>query len=75
MADEIVSDVSTSVDFELNSGCVSIDEIRRDSEDELLVPGRVIATDGIKATPELDCGIDPCDCVGVRLAFSRRGNL
>jgi len=64
-ADEVVAEGADGVDGDGDSGGVAGEELRRDAEEELVVPGRVVAADLVDSGSELGGGVDPCEGVGL----------
>ena len=65
-ADEVVAEGADSVDGDADTGGVAGEKIRRNSEEELIVPGRVVAAELVDACSELGGGVDPRDGVGLK---------
>ncbi|GMN42996.1 hypothetical protein TIFTF001_012200 [Ficus carica] len=57
--DQRVADATDGVDLDVDAGGIAGEELRCDSEEEPVVPGRVLAADLVDAGAELGGGVDP----------------
>lgn len=61
----MVAEGADGVDGDADAGGFAGEKLRRDAEEELVVPGRVFAADFIDSGSELGIGVDPCESVGL----------
>lgn len=71
----MVAEVAYGVDLDADGGCLAGEELGADLEEELIVPGRVLATDPVGTGPDFVVGVDPDECVGLHAAQVRRGGF
>jgi len=74
-ADEVVAEGADGVDGNADTGGVAGEKLRRYAEEELVVPGRVVATELVNACSEFRVGVDPRDGVGLETSPRRRRRL
>lgn len=74
-ADEEVLDATDGVDLDGYGGGIGCDELRGDTEDEFLVPGRVFAADSVGTSAEFSGGVDVSECVGLHTAQVSGGSF
>lgn len=65
-ADKVVAEGADGVDGDADAGGVAGEKVLCDAEEELVVPGRVVAAELVDACSELGGGVDPRDGVGLK---------
>jgi len=73
--DEVVAEGADGVDGDADAGGVAGEKLRRHAEEELVVPGWVVAAELVNASSELRVGVDPRDGVGLEPSPRRRRRL
>ena len=63
--DKRVTETACGVDLDGDGGGIAGKKLRRDAEEKLVVPGGVVAADGVETSAEAVQWVDPCDGVGL----------
>lgn len=73
--DERIAETANGVNLDGDAGGLAGKKLRRDAEEELVVPGGVGSADGVDSGAEAVGGVDPGDGVGLPLAELVGGDL